>query len=156
MKYTLILLAINLLLSFTAFTQVTFTGYLVDADEKKIKNVEVNLYQGNEKLSTKNWDKKFDYNLELEKYYTIELVKEGFISKRIAISTFEGDKGVEPFMFVMELVATEKGIKGMDEDYPSALIKYKKDEGSFNFDIQYAKNIKREEKAAKKKKKLKP
>ena len=152
MKFTLILLAINLLLSFTAFTQVTFTGYLVDADEKKIKNVEVNLYQGNEKLSTKNWDKKFDYNLELEKYYTIELVKEGFISKRIAISTFEGDKGVEPFMFVMELVATEKGIKGMDEDYPSALIKYKKDEGSFNFDIQYAKNIKREEKAAKKKK----
>ena len=42
-------------------------------------------------------------------------------------------------------------IEGVDEDYPSALIKYKKDEGTFNFDVNYAKNIKKEEKAARKK-----
>ncbi len=153
MKKLLILPITLLLFSTTMLSQVTFTGYLVDADDKKLKDVEVNLFKGNEKLSTKKWSKKFDYNLELETYYTLELVKVGFIPKRIAISTFEGDKGAEPFMFVMELIAKEDGVEGMDEDYPSALIKYKKNEGSFDFDAKYAKNLKKEEKEAAKKKK---
>ena len=139
------------IISSSVFSQVSFTGYLVDADDKKLKDVEVNLYKGNEKISTKKWSKKFEYNLELEQYFTLELVKEGFIAKRIAISTFKGDKGAEPFLFVMQLVETKDRIEGVDEDYPSALIKYKKDEGTFNFDVNYAKNIKKEEKAARKK-----
>ena len=148
----LLFIAITLLFCTPSiYSQVSFTGYLVDADEKKLKDVEVNLYKGNEKMSTKKWSKKFDYNLELETYYTLELVKVGFILKRIAISTFEGDKGAEPFLFVMELIAEKDGIKGMDEDYPSALIEYKKDEGSFNFDVNYSKNLKKEEKLARKK-----
>lgn len=140
-----------LLFAVNVFSQVSFTGYLVDANDKKLKDVEVNLYKGNEKISTKKWSKSFDYDLELETYYTLELVKEGFISKRIAISTFEGSKGSEPFLFVMELVAKKDAIEGVDEDYPSALIKYKKDEGVFNFDVKYAKNLKKEQKEAKNK-----
>ncbi len=155
MKWLIITVGFLLLFSATIFSQVTFTGYLVDAGDKKLRDVEVNLYKGNEKLSTKKWTKKFDYNLELETYYTLELVKVGFISKRIAISTFEGDKGAEPFLFVMELVAKEDGVEGMDQDYPSALIEYKKNEGTFNFDVNYAKNLKKEEKEAAKKKKKK-
>lgn len=153
MKQSFILSITLLLFTTTMFAQVSFTGYLVDAANKKLKNVTVNLYKGNDTVSTKVWSKKFDYNLELETYYTLELVKEGFISKRIAISTFQGDKGAEPFLFVMELVAKKDGIEGVDEDYPSALIKYKKDEGTFNFDVKYAKDLKKAEKAAKKKKK---
>ncbi|MBL4669229.1 MAG: hypothetical protein JKY30_08205 [Flavobacteriales bacterium] len=152
MKLSLILSITLLLFTTTIFSQVAFKGYLIDANDKKLKDVEVNLFKGNEKISTKKWSKSFDYDLELEAYYTLELVKKGFISKRIAISTFEGSKGAEPFLFVMELIAEKDGIKGMDEDYPSALIKYKKDEGSFNFDVKYAKNLKKEQKAAKKKK----
>ena len=91
----------------------------------------------------------------METYYILEIVKRGFISKRVAISTFEGDKGVEPFLFVMELVAEEEGIEGLDKDYPSVLINYQKDEGVFNFDVEYAKNIKKEVKVAAKKKKAK-
>ena len=152
MKLFRLLLLPVLLISSSLSAQVSFTGYLVDREDKKLKNVEVNLYEGNEKLSTKNWSKSFDYDLKLETYYTLELVKEGFMPKRIAISTFEGDKGAEPFLFVMELVSQKDIVKGMDEDYPSALIEYKKDEGSFNFDVKYAKNLKKEEKEAKKKK----
>jgi hypothetical protein len=137
-----------LLFTTTMFGQVSFKGYLVDKEDKKLKDVEINLYKGNEKLSTKKWSKSFDYNLALETYYTLELIKDGFLAKRIAISTFEGDKGAEPFMFVMELIATEDGTKGLDEDYPSALIKYKKNEGSFNFDVKYAKNLKKEKREA--------
>lgn len=151
MKAVLTSIIFSLIVSVSGFSQVSFTGYLMDADENKIKDVAVNLYKGNEKVSTEKWSKKFEYDLELETYYTLELVKEGFVSKRIAISTFEGDKGAEPFMFVMELIAKEDAVKGMDEDYPSALIEYKKREGSFNFDVQYAKNIKKQQKLAKKK-----
>jgi hypothetical protein len=129
-----------------SFSQVLFTGYLVNEDNAKMKDVTVSLYSGNEKISSEKWSKKFDYNLELQKYYTLELQKEGYLAKRIAISTFEGDKGAEPFMFVMELVEAKEGREG--DDFPSALIKYEKDEGSFNFDVKYSKSVKKEQKLA--------
>ena len=128
----------------TASAQVNFTGYLMDEDEKRMKDVIINLYSGNQKISTMKWSKKFEYDLELNKYYTLELVKVGFAVKRIAISTFEGDKGAEPFLFVMEL---KKTIEGEEvDDFPSALIKYEKDEGAFDFDVKYAKNLKKNKK----------
>ena len=49
-------------------------------------------------------------------------------------------------MFVMELVKAIKGEE--DDDFPAALISYKKDEGSFNFDVKYAKSVKRQQKLA--------
>ena len=152
MKRLLLIPITFLLFSTTVLAQANFTGYLVDAEDKKLKNVTINLYQGNDAVSTKVWSKKFDYTLKLETYYTLELVKDGFVSKRIAISTFQGDKGAEPFLFVMELIAKDDAVEGVDEDYPSALIKYKKNEGGFNFDVKYAKNTKKEENEAKKKK----
>lgn len=144
-----ITLSIIFLLAVSAVGQVTFTGYLVDADDKKMKDVEIIFFKGNEKISTKKWSKKFEYNLALEEYYTLELVKVGFLSKRIAISTFEGRKNTD-FMFVMELIEKKEGEE--EDDFPSALIEYRKNEGSFNFDIKYAKDIKKRKKEAKKKK----
>ena len=84
--------------------QVNFSGYMVDEENKNMKDVTINLYEENNLISTVSWAKKFSYDLKLQKYYTLELVKEGYLPKRIAISTFEGDKGAEPFMFVMELI----------------------------------------------------
>lgn len=143
---TLVTMLFTIILT-SSYAQVNFTGYLVDQDESKMKNVTINLYSGNELVSSEEWSKKFDYQLDLEKYYTLELVKEGFVTKRIAISTFEGDKGVEPFLFVMELVKAKEGEEV--DDFPTALIKYEKDEGIFNFDVKYAKNLKKEQKLAK-------
>lgn len=132
------------LMMFTGYAQVNFTGYLMDEEEQKIKNVTINLYSGNEVISSSNWSKKFEYDLELNKYYTLELVKNGYATKRIAISTFEGDKGAEPFLFVMELTKMKDGEE--IDDFPSALIKYEKDEGNFDFDVKYAKNLKKNKK----------
>jgi hypothetical protein len=152
MKYYITVFIIFFLFAASAFSQVNFTGYMVNKDNNKIKDVSINLYKGNDKISSKKWSKKFEYDLELETYYILELVKAGFVSKRIAISTFEGDKGAEPFLFVMELIAKKDEIKSTDSDFPSALIEYKKDEGSFDFDEKYAKNLKKEKKEALKKK----
>ena len=144
-----------ILFSFTAFSQVTFAGYLVDEENEKMKDVVINLYQDNEKISTQMWSKKFEYNLKLESYYTLELVKEGFIPKRVAISTFEGDKSAEPFMFMMELIKEREGVDNSELDFPTAIIKYKKNKGEFNFDVAYSKSVKKEQEELIKKKKVK-
>jgi hypothetical protein len=151
MKRTLLISVFIFLYSFV-YSQVTFSGYLVDEENKKMKDVLVNLYEGNVKVSTKKWSKKFEYDLKLETYYTLELIKEGFIPKRIAISTFEGDKGADPFMFVMELVKERKGVDNSDLDFPTAIIEYKKNKGEFNFNVAYSKSVKKEQKEALKKK----
>jgi len=121
---------------------------MVNTENKKMRNVSVNLYENNQLISTKTWTKKFNYKLDLEKYYTLEMKKEGFIVKKIAISTFEGDKGCEPFMFVLELIKEEDAVEGIDIDFPSALIEYKKNQGRFNFNSKYAKNRRKEARAA--------
>lgn len=124
------------------YSQTMFTGYLVNEDNQKVKDAQVNLYASNEKISTKKWSKKFDYTLEMGNQYTIEIIKEGYFTKRISISTEGGDKNAPPFLFVMELKSQTN--KGSDDDFPSALIKYMKNEGAFNFDVKYAKNMKKE------------
>ncbi len=124
--------------------QVNFSGYMVNEENKSMHNVTINLYEENTLISTTVWGKKFSYDLKLQKYYTLELVKEGYLPKRIAISTFEGDKGAEPFMFVMELVKKREGVDDSELDFPSALIEYKKNNGEFNFNVNYSKSIKKE------------
>jgi len=134
-----------ILSSLLAFSQVNFTGYMVDENNSKMRDVTINLYQENELISSIIWAKKFSYDLKIDKYYTLELVKKGFIPKRIAISTFDGDKGADPFMFVMELLKTREGIDESELDFPSALIEYKKNKGSFSFNVPYSKSIKKEQ-----------
>tara|TARA_R110001592_G_scaffold208843_2_gene459895 strand:- start:8892 stop:9350 length:459 start_codon:yes stop_codon:yes gene_type:complete len=146
-----IILSILIFESILLFSQVNFTGYLVDEESNKMRDVTINLYEENNLVSSTKWAKKFSYDLDLEKYYTLELVKEGFIPKKIAISTFEGDKGAEPFMFVMELLKKREGVDESDLDFPSALIEYKKNKGSFNFNVPYSKSIKKEQEQAFKK-----
>ena len=137
-----------ILSSLFGFSQVNFSGYLVDETDKSMKDVTINLYEGNNLISTTKWTKKFTYDLKLPSYYTLELVKDEYIPKRIAISTFEGDKGAEPFMFVMELIRKRQGVDDSELDFPSAIIEYKKGKGEFNFNSDYSRNIKREHEAA--------
>jgi len=114
--------------------QVNFSGYMVDEENKSMRDVTINLYEENNLISTVVWAKKFSYDL-----------KDGFMPKRIAISTFEGDKGAEPFMFVMELIKRREGVDDSELDFPSALIEYKKNKGQFNFNVDYSKSIKKEQ-----------
>jgi len=132
-----IILVPFLMFSLFSSSQVIFAGFIVNSEDKKMKDVAINLYEGNEIVSTEKWNKKFEYDLDLEKNYVLELKKEGFVAKRIAISTFEGDKGMEK---------EKKGIDAVDTDFPSALIEYKKSQGRFTFDSKYAKNKKKTDK----------
>lgn len=144
----IIFLFFSLLFTQYFYAQVNFSGYLVDENNKGMKDVTINLYEENNLVSSTKWAKKFSYDLKLQSYYTLELVKDDFIPKRIAISTFEGDKGAEPFMFVMELIKKRPGVDDSEMDFPSAIIEYKKTKGEFNFNSDYSRSIKREQEAA--------
>lgn len=139
-------LVVVILFSVELSAQVNFMGYLVNETDKKMHNVSINLYEGNTLVSTEKWSKSFLYDLELEKYYTLELVKDSYITKRIAISTFEGDKGEVPFMFVMELNESAEGIDENELDFPSTIIEYKPGIGDYSFNVEYTNNIKKEHK----------
>lgn len=141
----LLLIALGLISFGYAQAQVNFSGYMVDEENKNMKDVTINLYEENNLISTVSWAKKFSYDLQLQKYYTLELIKEGYLPKRIAISTFEGDKGAEPFMFVMELIKQREGVSNSEADFPSALIEYKKNKGQFNFNVDYSKSVRKSE-----------
>lgn len=148
MKKFLLYLTCFVLANFV-HAQVNFSGYMVDKENKSMRDVTINLYEENTLISTTVWGKKFSYDLKLQKYYTLELMKEGFLPKRIAISTFQGDKGAEPFMFVMELIKKNEVVDDSDSDFPSAIIEYKKNKGQFNFNVDYSKSLKKEPEGAK-------
>ena len=143
-------LIISLVITTGLFAQtkntVSFTGYLIDTQDKKIKDVTVVVYDGNEKLvTTKTKANKFTTDLHLNKYYTIEFVKDGYVSKRIGISTLADTDDIEPFMFLMEMIEEVEGIDTSVLDFPSALIEYRKGKGRFDFVVDYTRQMKEEQ-----------
>ncbi|NCP45962.1 MAG: hypothetical protein COW67_05625 [Flavobacteriales bacterium CG18_big_fil_WC_8_21_14_2_50_32_9] len=128
-----------------AYSQINFTGYLTDEKNDKLKDVTINVYDQNELISTEIVSKKFSYDLSVNTYYTLELVKDGFFTKRIAISTFGAKNSTEPFLFAVEMLMKQQGKDNLDTDFPSALIEYQKNKQCFSYNASYAKNIKKEQ-----------
>ncbi|PKP51308.1 MAG: hypothetical protein CVT95_01180 [Bacteroidetes bacterium HGW-Bacteroidetes-12] len=127
-----------------AYSQINFTGYLKDEENNKLKDVTVNIYDQNELISTEIVSKKFSYDLNVNTYYTLELVKDGFFTKRISISTFGAKNSTEPFLFAVEMLVAEDKNKKLDIDFPSALIEYDKKKQIFDYNVSYTKNIKKQ------------
>lgn len=127
------------------YSQINFTGYLSDEKNDKLKNVTINIYDQNELISTEIVSKKFSYDLSINTYYTLELVKDGFGTKRIAISTFGAKNTTEPFLFAVEMLQITNENKHSDTDFPSAMIEYNKKKQHFDYNASYAKNIKKQQ-----------
>lgn len=144
MKKSIILFVTLFSYCFT-YAQVNFTGYLTDEENNKLKDVTINIYDQNELISTEIVSKKLSYDLSINSYYTLELVKDGFYTKRIAISTFGAKKTTEPFLFAVEMLMIQQGKDNLDTDFPSALIEYQKNKQCFSYNASYAKNIKKEQ-----------
>lgn len=117
------------------FAQPLLKGIVVDENNKKLNNVEINLFEENSLIYTEFVSKKFSYNLSINKYYTIEISKEGYYTKRIIISTKASQFDVEPFECSIELVKIEEGNDEDAFDFPVAIIEYKPYQGGFYFDI---------------------
>jgi hypothetical protein len=126
-------------------------GIAVDETNKPIDGAEIKLYKENEELewieitSVIYHEHSFVFNLEANQYYTIEISKNGFVSRSVAISTnLPAGVSYSP-MFHYEFEVSlfkKKDANDYYLDFPVALISYNSKKDVFlNNDI-YTNHIK--------------
>ena len=84
-------------IAINGFGQVEFKGYIVNEKGKKLNNVEIKLFEENSLIHSDFVTNKFTYNLWINKYFTIELSKKGYFTKRIVFSTLASVYYADPF-----------------------------------------------------------
>lgn len=118
-----------------------------------IDGVVVKLYKENEEL---HWEEitsvvyhehSFSFNLNKNTYYTVEVSKNGYVTRSIGISTALPDNvvigGVKfTFEFELELFKEKQNVDDYYLDFPVALIKYSEANQVFEYDTKYTKHIK--------------
>lgn len=121
-------------------------GYVYHNDDK-VSDAEVRLYQNNrvvQKATTKK--SKFQFILFSDMRYMVEIIKEGFVTERIQISTKEKTEfsGKYLYEFKVDLMELKKfkGVDISDLDFPTALIKYNAEEGEYLHDVTYSQQVK--------------
>lgn len=132
---TIITFLAAILIAINGFGQIEFKGYIVNEKGKKLNNVEIKLYEENSLIHSDFITNKFTYNLWLNKYYTVELSKEGYLTKRIVISTLASVYDAEPFECDIELIKKSDDLDGFDFDFPVAIVEYKQYQGGFHYNI---------------------
>lgn len=121
-------------------------GYVYEKDEK-VDVALVKLYQNNKVVQmVKTKKSKFQFILFSGMKYMVEIQKAGSVTERIQISTEEetqfGGKYLYEFRVDLMALSKFKGVDISDLDFPTALIKYDKDEGEYMHDAAYTKQVK--------------
>lgn len=143
---TIIIFITTILFSIHGFGQIIFTGFIVNENNKKLTNLEIKIYEDNSLIFSEITARKFSYNLWLNKYYTIEISKKGYYTKRIAVSTLASRYDVDPYECNIELIKKRDGLDESWFDFPAAIIEYKQQEGGFSHNTYYSETYKEEQK----------
>ncbi len=163
------LITLFLFLSLSAFTQNRKYEILgkVDVENGTTAGLRVTIFENAKKIKTSSIDKngKFQYKLDFGNDYMLVFNKEGFVTKKVSISTFvppeilERDNKFPPFQFNVNLFPAYEGVDLSIFDQPMGMIMYDKELDDFDYDKDYDKQIrdairKAEEEARKKAKEL--
>ncbi|MBL4667815.1 MAG: hypothetical protein JKY30_00945 [Flavobacteriales bacterium] len=138
--------AINSTMFPAKVSSLEIKGYVYESNEK-VDEALVKLYQNNKVVQMTNTKKsKFQFILFSDMRYMVEIVKSGSITERIQISTKEKTEfgGKYTYEFRVDLMKESK-FKGVDIsslDFPTAVIKYNKEEGEYMHDAAYSKQVK--------------
>ncbi|HEY9083939.1 MAG TPA: hypothetical protein VIN73_11440 [Vicingaceae bacterium] len=143
MKKIVTFLAV-IFITISGFAQVEFKGYIVNEKGKKLNNVEIKLYEDNSLIHSDFFTNKFAFNLWVNRYYTIELSKEGYFTKRIVFSTLASVYYADPFECDIELIKKSDDIDDSDFDFPVAIVEYKQYQGGFHYNIVKNNGIEKE------------
>lgn len=112
------------------------------SEDVRLKDYEVKVYDGNSLVmnffvpNTKG----FSVSLDQEKSYTIEISKEGFFEKRIAINTliYGTQKFQYEIAFDAEVVAKDNPfVDPYYLDFPASIIRFNSDEACFEVNEKY-------------------
>lgn len=118
----------------------------VAVDEEKGIGVTVNLYDGNTMISSYKTKKnaKFAIDAPENKHYTLEFVKEGFVTKRVIINTKllpENRIEEKDFAFDVYMIQEKEGVDYSILDFPIALIEYRKSVRAFDYNKKYTRKM---------------
>lgn len=128
-------------------------GKAIDLNNEAIEGAHIVLYRENEAME---WDEitsvtyhehNFVFTLESNSYYTVEISKQGYVTRSIGISTLlPAEVSLDPlFRFEFDVQLFKKTTK-MDEfylDFPVALISFDKTAGVFGYSRNYTNHIKK-------------
>ncbi len=163
------LILLFLFLSLSTFSQNRKYEILgkVDVENGTTAGLKVTIFENAKKLETSSVGRngKFQYKLDFGNDYMLVFKKEGFVTKKVSISTFvpteilEQDNRFPPFHFNVTLFPVYEGIDLSIFDQPMGMIMYDKELDDFAYDKDYDKQIrdvikKAEEEARKKAKEL--
>ena len=138
--------AIKPTLYFEKSSTLEIKGYVFH-DNNKVDGATVKLYQNNKIVNiAKTKKSKFQFVLFSGERYMVEVIKPGAFTERIQFSTVEKTEfeGKYTYEFRVDLM-NESEFEGVDVsnlDYPTAIIKYDKEEGEYIFDAAYSQQVK--------------
>ena len=131
---------------FAKTSTLEIKGYVFE-DDNKIDGALVKLYQNNKMVKMMKTKKsKFQFVLFTGEHYMVEVVKSNSFTERIQFSTIEKTEfeGKYTYEFRVDLTK-ESEFEGVDVsnlDYPTAIIKYDKEEGEYMYDVAYSLQVK--------------
>lgn len=121
----------------------------VKVENGNIDNTFITILKNAEKQESKLVDNsgKFEYSLEFGHEYIFEFSKDGFVTKRVSISTFvptevlNRDNQFPPFKFMVSLFPAYEGLDLSIFDQPMGMIMYDKELDDFDYDREYDSQI---------------
>lgn len=127
-------------------------GVAVNEKNEPINGVEVKLFRKNEEMewmevtNATHHDHNFNFVLDVNEYYTIEVSKAGYVKRLVVISTQlpvkVSSKPIFTYGFEVTLFKEKKGMDDYYLDFPVALISYNKKSGVFENNYNYTHHIK--------------
>ncbi len=134
-----------LLISFSSYSgndkKVKFNGEVIIANDQ-LDNVIVQLYEGNKIIHTYITDLsgKFEMNLTIGKVYTFEIIKDGYITKRVLVNAVTNKKldfPVDDFEFFCKLIPYRLWIDDSKLDFPMILVELNEKKSKFIYVSNY-------------------
>ena len=117
--------------------------------KSKVDGAIVRLYKENEIVKTYNTEKngKFEMELDLGAYYTIEVEKDGYITKRIGINTVSkvDYQRMDYLPYGVDIyITSEEAYTGVNTDmldFPFAIVSYDHKDRMFVHDLDYTEDM---------------
>ncbi|MFA9370666.1 MAG: hypothetical protein ACERIH_03065 [Labilibaculum antarcticum] len=117
----------------------------VKIENGDIENTRISILKNAEKMESGFVDNsgKFEYNLDFGNEYIFEFSKDGFVTKRVSISTFvpldvlSRDNQFPPFKFMVSLFPAYEGLDLSVFNQPMGMIMYNKELDDFDYDRDY-------------------
>ena len=121
----------------------------VKIENGSLENTMITIYKNAEKKDSKIVDNsgKFNFDLEFGNDYMLVFSKEGFVTKKVSISTFvpneilNRDSQFPPFKFMVSLFPAYEGLDLSIFDQPMGMIMYDKELDDFDYDRDYDSQI---------------